>query len=75
MVSFGQEALVEDPPEHQLQFQGFATSPGANFTDIESALRLAGSMAQPGTRRHVVLYDRRASERWRRRGRGESAAL
>ena len=55
VVSFGQEALVEDPPEHQLQFQGFATSPGANFTDIESALRLAGSMAQTGTRRHVVL--------------------
>ena len=55
VVSFGQEALVEDPPEHQLQFQGFATSPGANFTDIESALRLAGSMAETGTRRHVVL--------------------
>ncbi len=48
MVSFGQDALVEDPPAHDLQFQGFATSPGANFTDIESALRLAGSMAAHG---------------------------
>jgi hypothetical protein len=55
VVSFGQVALVEDPPGHGLQFQGFATSPGANFTDIESALRLAGSMALSGTRRHVVL--------------------
>ena len=55
MVSFGQDALVEDPPEHHLEFEGFDTSPGANFTDIESALRLAGSMAQTGTRRHVVV--------------------
>ena len=55
VVSFGQEALVEDPPVHRLQFQGFATSPGANFTDIESALQLAGSMAVGGTRRHLVL--------------------
>ena len=55
VVSFGQEALVEDPPAHRPQFQGFATSPGDNFTDIESALRLAGSMAVGGTRRHVVL--------------------
>ncbi len=55
VVSFGQDSLVEDPPAPNLQFQGFATTPGANFTDIESALRLAGSMAAPGTRRHVVL--------------------
>jgi hypothetical protein len=55
VVSFGQEALVESPPAHRPQFLGFATSPGDNFTDIESALRLAGSMAVGGTRRHVVL--------------------
>jgi len=55
VVSFGQEALVEDPPEHNLPFEGFQTSPGANFTDIEAALRLAGSMAAAGTRRHVLL--------------------
>ncbi|MGH9107680.1 MAG: hypothetical protein ACRDZX_17985 [Acidimicrobiales bacterium] len=55
VVSFGQDALVEDPPQHRPQFSGFATSPGANFTDIEAALRLAGSMAAPGTRRHVLL--------------------
>jgi hypothetical protein len=55
VVSFGQDALVEDPPQHHLEFQGFNTSPGANFTDIESALRLAGSLAAPGTRRHVLL--------------------
>ena len=50
MVSFGQEALVEGRPAHRPEFQGFATSPGDNFTDIESALRLAGSMAVGGTR-------------------------
>jgi hypothetical protein len=55
VVSFGQVALVEDPPAHSVPFQGFATSPGANFTDIESALRLAGSMAPTGTRRHLLV--------------------
>jgi hypothetical protein len=55
VVSFGQDALVEDPPEHGLQFTGFSTSPGDNFTDIESALRLAASVVAPGTRRHVLL--------------------
>ncbi|HXW81060.1 MAG TPA: hypothetical protein VEJ84_16275, partial [Acidimicrobiales bacterium] len=55
VVSFGQDALVEDPPQHNLEFEGFNTSPGANFTDIESALRLAGSLAAPGTRRHLLL--------------------
>ncbi|HTV11421.1 MAG TPA: VWA domain-containing protein [Acidimicrobiales bacterium] len=55
VVSFGENALVEAPPQHDLAFQGFATSPGANFTNIEAALRLAGSMTLPGTRRHVLL--------------------
>lgn len=55
VVSFGQDALVEDPPEHGLDFTGFATSPGPNFTDIESALRLAGSVVPSGARRHILL--------------------
>jgi hypothetical protein len=55
VVSFGQDALVEDPPEHGLQFTGFATSPGGNFTNIESALGLAASVIAPGSRRHVLL--------------------
>jgi hypothetical protein len=55
VVSFGQNALVEDPPEHHLSFSGFETSPNPNFTDIQSALQLSASLAAPGTRRHVVL--------------------
>jgi len=55
VVSFGQDALVEDPPEHHLNFSGFETSPNPNFTDIESALQLSASLAPPGARRHVVL--------------------
>jgi hypothetical protein len=55
VVSFGQDALVEDPPEHHLSFTGFETSPNPNFSDIESALQLSSSLAAPGTRRHVVL--------------------
>ena len=66
VVSFGQEALVEDPPAHRLQFQGFETSPGANFTDIESALRLAGSMAVGGTwhRHHRPITDSAVERGW-----------
>ncbi|MDA8303109.1 MAG: hypothetical protein M0005_16590 [Actinomycetota bacterium] len=55
VVSFGQNALVEDPPERKLGFSGFATSPNPNYTDIESALQLSASLAAAGTRRHVVL--------------------
>ncbi len=55
VVSFGQNALVENPPERKLEFNGFATSPNPNFTNIQSALQLSASLAAPGTRRHVVL--------------------
>ena len=55
VVSFGQDALVEAPPQHHYSFPGFETSPNPNFTDIESALQLSASLAAPGTRRHVVL--------------------
>jgi hypothetical protein len=56
VVSFGQDALVEGPPAQYPQFEGFVTSPGAGYTDIESALRLAGSLVVPGSRRHVLLF-------------------
>ncbi|HTW09757.1 MAG TPA: hypothetical protein VME46_19800 [Acidimicrobiales bacterium] len=55
VVSFGQDALVEDPPEHRLAFSGFATSPNANFTDIADALRLGASIVAPGARSHLLL--------------------
>ncbi len=55
VVTFGQDALVEDPPAPKLDFTGFGTSPPPNYTDIESALRLAGSLIGPGTGRHVLL--------------------
>jgi len=55
LVSFGQDALVEEPPQRDLQFSGFETSPGANFTDIESALQLSASLAGPQTGRHLLL--------------------
>jgi Mg-chelatase subunit ChlD len=55
VVTFGQQALVEDPPLRGLQWDGFATGPGPNFTDIEAGLRIAASIAVAGTRRHVVL--------------------
>jgi hypothetical protein len=55
VVSFGQDALVEDPPERHLQFTGFETSPGANFTNIEAALQLSASLAGAQSGRHLLL--------------------
>jgi Ca-activated chloride channel family protein len=55
VVTFGQSALVEDPPTHRLNFTGFGTSPPPNYTDFESALRLAGSLIGPRTGHHILL--------------------
>ena len=52
VVTFGQDALVEASPAHDLQFSGFATAPGPNYTDIQSGLSLGASIAAPGSRRH-----------------------
>lgn len=55
VVTFGHDAAVDTPPSRQPEFSGFTTEPGADFTDIESGLRLAGSVIPTGTRRHVLL--------------------
>jgi hypothetical protein len=55
IVSFGQDAEVEAPVSERPRFTSFATQPDPNFTDIESALRLAGSVMPPGMRHHVLL--------------------
>jgi len=55
VVTFGHDAAVEVPAEQGAGFTDFGTRPNANYTDIESALRLAGSVLPGDTRRHVVL--------------------
>lgn len=55
VISFGREAVVEIPPDRAPAFTDFATRPNANYTSIESALRLAGSLIPGDTRRHVVV--------------------
>jgi hypothetical protein len=55
VVTFGQDALVEALPAHDLEFSGFATAPGPNYTNMQAGLSLAASIAGPGSRRHLVL--------------------
>jgi uncharacterized membrane protein len=55
VISFGREAVVEVPPDQAPAFTDFATRPNPNYTSIESALRLAGSLILGDTRRHVVV--------------------
>jgi uncharacterized membrane protein len=55
VISFGREAVVEVPPDRSPAFTDFATHPNPNYTSVESALRLAGSLILGDTRRHVVV--------------------
>jgi uncharacterized membrane protein len=55
VISFGREAVVEVPPDRAPAFTDFATHPNPNYTSIESALRLAGSLILGDTKRHVVV--------------------
>jgi len=55
VVTFGHDAVVEVPPGQGGGFADFGTKPNPNYTDMESALRLAGSIMPGDTRHHVVL--------------------
>jgi hypothetical protein len=56
VVAAGADAVVEQPPDLHPQGAGsFLFAVDGSFTDLESGLRLAGSLVVPGTRGHVVL--------------------
>ena len=55
VVTFGHDSVIEVPPASGPGFADFGTRPNPNYTDIEGALRLAGSVLPDDTRRHVVL--------------------
>lgn len=55
VISFGRDPQVEVNIGTNPQFAEFQSRPNANYTDIASSLRLAGSILPTDTRRHVVI--------------------
>jgi uncharacterized membrane protein len=55
VVAFGRDPQVEVTASTDPQFTDFQTRPNGNYTDIASALQLAGSLLPTDTRRHVVV--------------------
>jgi uncharacterized membrane protein len=55
VVSFGRDPQVEATASTSPQFADFQSRPNANYTDIASALQLAGSVLPTDTRRHIVI--------------------
>ncbi|TMF07694.1 MAG: VWA domain-containing protein [Chloroflexi bacterium] len=55
VVSFGRDPQVEVNVGTDPQFAEFESRPNANYTDLASALQLAGSILPSDTRRHIVI--------------------
>ena len=55
VISFGRDPQVEVTAGADPQFAQFQSRPNANYTDIASALSLAGSVLPSDTRRHIVV--------------------
>jgi uncharacterized membrane protein len=55
VVSFARDPQVEVNASTNPQFSSFQSQPNLHYTDVASALQLAGSILPGDTRRHVVL--------------------
>ena len=55
IVTFGKEALVEQPVAGTVYFSGFETVPESHFTNIDGGLQLAAALMPEDTRKRVVL--------------------
>jgi uncharacterized membrane protein len=55
LVSFARDPQVEVNASTDPQFSSFQSQPNPHYTDVASALQLAGSILPGDTRRHVVL--------------------
>jgi uncharacterized membrane protein len=55
LVGFGRDPQVELNASTDPQFSAFQSRPNAHYTDLASALQLAGSILPGDTRRHIVL--------------------
>ena len=55
VVSFGRDPQVEVNASTNPRFSSFQGQPNPHYTDVASALQLAGSILPADTRRHIVL--------------------
>ncbi len=55
VISFGRDPQVEVNVSSDPQFAEFQSRPNPNYTDLASALQLAGSILPSDTRRHIVI--------------------
>jgi len=55
VISFGRDPQVEVNVGTDPQFSEFQSRPNPNYTDLASALQLAGSLLPTDTRRHIVI--------------------
>jgi uncharacterized membrane protein len=55
VVTFGRDPQVEVSLSTDPQFGDFQSRPNPNYTDLASALQLAGSILPADTRRHIVI--------------------
>jgi uncharacterized membrane protein len=55
VVSFARDPQVEVNASTDPQFSSFQSQPNPHYTDVASALQLAGSILPGDTRRHIVL--------------------
>ncbi|MGH7764688.1 MAG: VWA domain-containing protein, partial [Candidatus Dormibacteraceae bacterium] len=55
VLSFGRDPQVEVNVGSNPQFAQFQSQPNPNYTDLASALQLAGSILPADTRRHIVV--------------------
>ncbi len=55
VLSFGRDPQIEVNLGQSPQFGEFQSQPNTNYTDVASALQLAGSILPDSTRKHIVL--------------------
>jgi hypothetical protein len=55
VLSFGRDPQLEVNVSTNPLFSGFQSQPNPNYTDLASALQLAGSILPSDTRRHIVV--------------------
>ena len=55
VVSFGRDPQLEVNVSTGAQFADFQSRPNANYTDLATALQLAGSILPAETRRHILI--------------------
>lgn len=55
VITFGKNAVVEQPLSYDMSFQGLETIPDSYYTDISSGLQMASALMPSDTQKRVLL--------------------